>query len=548
MTLTPEQLTSMRARLGVETPTQAPVQNRASELDSAWGTPVSKPNPIVSAIKGETSFPADENATTALPNIARTAGNIPSSAAKLVRGVIAPVNPLDTENPVNIGANVSKGASALHDIYKEKGVVQGTKDILGGFADTYLKIGETIYGGIDKAYNALLDNPKEAILKATEHIAKIGIEDPLFIPSLLYGGAKGTGAKTDILTRVSGVDTSVSNIANKVGTKLEESGQKTIDATRQEFARELTRPERTPSVKKAEVGRTTETGVGPFKKSIVEPTPLEARSTEEVAKIKEINPKNTYQQNYNAIKSENTIESAQLVADLKNNDFVYPKKELKARLNSIVEDFSNNPVLVGDSETSARRLATQLNKLIDEAPAKGSSLLQVRKDFDTLVENFKGNKIFDPKTENAFSSVLREFRQTINNFLEEKAPTVGVKQSLQKQSALYHAMDNVEVKAANEADTAIGRVMQRASKVLGTKNKVVQAVAALVGIGGLGAAATFAPAIAASTIPIYLTYRAGKFLLKPELRVALGKVLKEVGSSIDMKDKVIIENLVNEKE
>lgn len=70
----------------------------------------------------------------------------------------APVNPLTTDSPINIGANIAGSGSALYEIYKNRGLA-GAKDILGGFADTYLKVGESIYGGIDKAYNALLDDP-----------------------------------------------------------------------------------------------------------------------------------------------------------------------------------------------------------------------------------------------------------------------------------------------------------------------------------------------------------------------------------------------------
>lgn len=176
-------------------------------------------NPIIDALKGKTSFPASmgDITSSAIPtNIAKTFGNIPSSVAKLA----APVNPLTTDSPINIGANIAGSGSALYEIYKNRGLA-GAKDILGGFADTYLKVGESIYGGIDKAYNALLDDPKKAIADVTERIAKIGIEDPMFIPTILYGAGKLKGGKDPIsrfaspITR--GVDTSLLNVAEKTG-------------------------------------------------------------------------------------------------------------------------------------------------------------------------------------------------------------------------------------------------------------------------------------------------------------------------------------------
>lgn len=185
------------------------------------------------ALSGKTSFPASMGgAESVVPNIAKTFGNIPSSAAKLV----APVNPLALESPVNIGANIVKGGAALYDIYKNRGVEQGTKDILGGFADTYLKIGESIYGGLDKAYNALLDDPKKAVADVTTAIAKIGIEDPMLIPTILYGSGKLTGGK-DAVSRVAspvtrGADTSLANIADKTVTPVIAKAGEVADATK----------------------------------------------------------------------------------------------------------------------------------------------------------------------------------------------------------------------------------------------------------------------------------------------------------------------------
>lgn len=190
-------------------------------------------NPIISALSGKTSFPASMGgAESVAPNIAKTFGNVPSSAAKLV----APVNPLAIDSPVNIGANIAKGGAALYDIYKNRGVEQGAKDILGGFADTYLKIGESIYGGLDKAYNALLDDPKKAVADVTQSIAKIGIEDPMLIPTLLYGGGKLVGGK-DAISRVAspvtrGADTSLANIADKTVAPVISKAGEVADATK----------------------------------------------------------------------------------------------------------------------------------------------------------------------------------------------------------------------------------------------------------------------------------------------------------------------------
>lgn len=553
--LTPDEITKIRTAAGVSpvastTPKMPSLSTKLgfSAQATSQSTPaVADKQSFISS--SEPSFKASETgkAMDVPSNILKTVGNIPSSARNLVRSVIAPVNPFDVDHPLNVGKNVVESAKAVKDIMSTQGFAAGLKSVLGGFADTYLKVGETIYGGLDKAYNALLDDPKKALADVASEVAKIGIEDPLLIPTLLYTPGKTAGTKgEDIITRLSkimtkGEDTSLSNIATKTGTAIEDSAAAQMKAQQAEFARELTRPERTATVKKAEVGRTTETGIGPFKKSVVEPTPLEARMADEVSKIEGVSKSNTVQQNYNVVKDYVEGEASILQSELKANDFNYPKKELKARLNESKTTLMENPSLVGDNEKIADKLLNKFYSMLDESSGKGSDLLQLRKDFDSWVSNQKGSNIFDPKTESAYSATLREIRQTINNFLDEKSPTVKVKESLRKQSALYSALDNMEVKAAKEADSAIGRTFQKVASALGTKSKAVQAIAAVVGIGSVAA---FAPAVAASTIPIFLMYKAGKLILKPELRVAIGKLLKEAGSALDVKDSEFLNGII----
>lgn len=208
MALSQQEFETLKARLGSQKTSGLQTSPQSQTPSGGFD--------VMGALSGKTSFPASMGGAESIaPNIAKTFGNIPSSAMKMV----APVNPFAIDSPANIGANIAGSGSALYDIYKNRGVAQGTKDILGGFADTYLKIGESIYGGLDKAYNALLDDPKKAVADVTTHIAKIGIEDPMLIPTLLYGGGKLTGGK-DAISRVGspvprGADTNLANIATK---------------------------------------------------------------------------------------------------------------------------------------------------------------------------------------------------------------------------------------------------------------------------------------------------------------------------------------------
>lgn len=327
----------------------------------------------------------------------------------------------------------------------------------------------------------------------------------------------------------------------RVGLALEESGSKAINTARNKFAEELVAPVETKAVKEANVARTSEKGAGIFKSSVVTQPPEIQAARDAVAKIKDVSPKNTFQQNFNAIDSENTLKAAQLIADVRSNPFIIPKKESIARLNAVKDVLEKSPILVGDAQKTADKLLEGAINFINKNDGTGEGLLQARKDYDQWVLSQKP-KAFDATAENAFTTANREIRNTLTALLDEKAPNVGVRNSLREQSALYTAMDSIAPKAANEANTAIGRTLQKAVKVLGLKNQAVQVIATVLGVGGLGAASTFAPIVAGVGIPAYVLYRAGKLVLDPRIRKAVGEILQQAGTKLQPSEKAVLEN------
>lgn len=340
-------------------------------------------------------------------------------------------------------------------------------------------------------------------------------------------GAKGAGA-----------------VAEKAGTIIEKSGTDAAASASKKFAQDLVKPITSKAEKIAEVSRTTEKGIGPFKRSVVAPTPEEERMAQAISKVPGVSPKNTLQQNFNVIKSQNIINAGQLVSDVKLNNFGILHNETLGRLEAVKGVLSKSPVIVGDAEKTADKLLEGAKKFVKYNEQNGSGLLQARKDYDQWVLSQKP-AAFDAKAENAFTTANREIRKVFNNTLDEFAPNAQVKDSLSHQSALYDAMENIAPKAAEEANTAIGRALQRIGKVLGTKNKIIQGIAAGVGIGGLGAAATFAPAVAGVGVPAYIIYRAGKLLMSPELRTGIGEVLKKYGDVLNPDDIKTLTSAVN---
>lgn len=330
------------------------------------------------------------------------------------------------------------------------------------------------------------------------------------------------------------------------GKTLETSGVKALETQKSSFIRDLIRPEQTKLVKEAQVARTTETGTGVLKRSEITPTKQELKMEQAVSSIPEVSSKNTYQQNFNIIRDANVKEAQNLERLVSENDFIVSKKEIKSRLLEAQKTLSESPLITGDAEKMAQKLISKANQIIDANPGSGKGLLKTRKEYDAWV-NLQKPKAFDAKAENAFSLANDKVRTTLNTLLDEKITNVETKASRLKQSSLYSAMNNIKPKAAIEADTAVGRVFQNMANAVGIKNKVVQQVAAIVGIGGLGAAATFAPIAAVGGGLAFLVYKGGQLVLKPELRIALGKLLETAGNTLSKEDTILIKSLLQDE-
>jgi len=354
------------------------------------------------------------------------------------------------------------------------------------------------------------------------------------VNTLTLGGGKAIEAPAKYIT---------GETLQKTGSAIEKSGLKALKTKRTSFIRDLVKPEQTKAVKEAQVGRTVEKGTGVFKRSEILPTEQELRMEKAISSIPEVKSTNTYQQNYNIIKEVNTKEAQLLEKQIADNDFIIPKKEIKSRLVQAKNSLAESPLVTGDAEKMAEKLLAKANQLVDQNTGTGSGILKARKEFDAWVLSQKP-KAFDATAENAFSIANREVRNTFNQLLDEKAIDVGVKESLSKQSNLYRAMDNIAPKAAQEADTAIARAFNNMAKAVGIKNKAVQQIATIAGIGGLGAAATFAPAVAIGGGLAFLGYKGARLVMKPEIRIQLGKLLQKSGKLLNPEDKKILENAI----
>ena len=206
---------------------------------------------------------------------------------------------------------------------------------------------------------------------------------------------------------------------------LEKSALAGIEKNKLAFAEKLVMPVKDKATKLAEVSRTTESGIGLFKKSIVEPTLSEKAAISAVTKVPGVSPAKTFQQNFNIINDQTINLAKNLKSELTKNNFLVPRQETLSKLHNAVSTLEDSPLIVGDAEKTAAKLIKGAEKFIGESSGDAKGILQARKNYDAWVLSQKP-KAFDVAADNAFTLANKEIRNTFNTILEEKAPNIGV--------------------------------------------------------------------------------------------------------------------------
>lgn len=258
------------------------------------------------------------------------------------------------------------------------------------------------------------------------------------------------------------------------------------------------------------------------------PTPRENQVAAQAAEIG-IDKKGTYQAKLNLVKKSIESEAEKLKGDLEKSGVIFNRGELKNHLDGIAKQLESEPLLVGDAGETARRFIEKSKAIYNSQPSTPAGLLQARKDFDSLVEDQLGKAAFGSDGQTAVKVAVKAIRQGMNDFTAAKAPNIGVKESLRKQSLLYDALDNLAPKAGDAAKTNVGRGFDKLLKADTTKNKLIKGASLLAGTTALGAAATFAPA-AAGVIGLGAAgYGLKKAATSPVVKKAVGKTLEAAG-------------------
>lgn len=274
-----------------------------------------------------------------------------------------------------------------------------------------------------------------------------------------------------------------------------------------------------------------------FKKEELVRSPQEALAIEEVSRmLKEgkIKKWGTELQKSVAINDEisGLAEALKWRLDNTPNQVTIKKAELELFLTDLATNVKKNPIMVWDMQESAFKIIQNIKDKLTKDSYTPSELLEIRKQLDSDIQAFKWDTVFDPKIENAFSSTLKEFRQGLNNKVAELVPDADVRSFLDRQSALYNAKDNVDLKWSKQANSTMGRVLSKVQSATGIpRTEIIELTTAL----GLLWASSLAPIVA--PIAIWATAvvwgkKAIWAILSPKNKVKLASILTKLDEAI----------------
>ena len=317
---------------------------------------------------------------------------------------------------------------------------------------------------------------------------------------------------------------------------LDDSAKKSEAAAKQKFVKSLVKELPTESVELDRVGRTKVEGK--LQKSVALPSKTELAAEIAVNDVKEVSPKKTFQNNYNAIKSHNINEAVNTeMSLLEAGDPIAPRAELKARYRAnFAKALKDNPWIDQSAATRsmADKLARVMDSQVDANIGRTTGSLKARKGYDFEIGKFKTDgSLYDPKVQSAITILNRVARDTVNDFVNEKAPNAGVDKSLARQTALYRAMEIIEPKAVAEGKTAFARLTAKMKKIVRTRTEAVGATGVVIGAGGLGIYAGLAPVFTAALATAGFIYLGKRLIMSPKLRYQAAnmiRLLEEVAS------------------
>lgn len=333
----------------------------------------------------------------------------------------------------------------------------------------------------------------------------------------------------------------------KIGQIGDELGAAATRQTAEERAgwlSELLEPKDTPANRRERVSRMSQDEKG---RNVYNPSQEEIEMNR-VLKRSKVNPKNSLVGNLRVIDGD--IETTANLLDKR-----LAKSDVRINTQELLDDFdleierlaSESPVLVGDAAGVATRIFDKARDLLAKSNGSPLSVLNVRRDLDKWIKQ-QGKDKYDG-FENAYTVAQRAVRDLLNVKVAEAVPDAKVREALRRQHLLFRASDRVAEKAADEADTRLGRAVQN---VLAATNSSLPKtplarLATVVGAGSAAAAlmnSALFPYLASGAVAGTLGYAVRRGTMSASTKRALSVALKGIDKALTTtKSDVILSQL-----
>lgn len=263
--------------------------------------------------------------------------------------------------------------------------------------------------------------------------------NPVKAGALASANVIGSGMAT------AGILETLKTTGGAIGDKITAANERAIQNQQQPDLKstwEKIKPEiKTPTqvAEAAKSGELTKTKLGGIKQAI----PTKGRNLE---MIKEVHPYIQDASNeldiVNNLKQGISEEAQTIRQQLADSKAIWNENELKGAINQI--ELPNSVKSDMTLSNNFKNAKADVLKLAKSAVKTPDGLLDVRQQFDTIMENDFGPRIWN--RQDGVSQVYKSFRNVLNELADSKVTDSAVKASLKKQTLLYDAIDNVAPK------------------------------------------------------------------------------------------------------
>lgn len=482
----------------------------------ATGAQTAAPKPVTTGVYIPDNLPSSDGVFSSLANLAergvKAVGSVAQSAYN--RGSEFLQAAEDTaKNPsmALTGEGMLRGAGALGGFVGDTisaVLPQEATDALGYAAKSTVK-------GVKNAIDTVTgnENVSDAISDVASNTAQ-GVSDfagahPRIAKDVsaavdatnLLGIPLGKAAATKVGESAVGkaVKGSVDNVAESIAptfkNELRILGEKTgVDTARPDFTDVLDITK--PSLSKKETASALQKGnagksVGVLRTPTIKPTARDVKVAGTVADI--VDPSKLVTENIDLVKNAQANEAKALASSIKEANIPLDVQELATHLEGIQKPImlQSDATLSNAYDAAKKEMVKITESLGNGEPLDLSHLLQARKDFDAFVST-QFPDLYTSERLSPMRKALRDMRNSTNDFIAKKVdeslsgPSAKeFRDSLEKQSLMYEALENMSEKAAKgEIGKNAAQRFIKAHPGLKTAGKVIM------GAGALGAGAS----------------------------------------------------------